>query len=67
MRWLRDKPFECPLCGWQGLQTPREVDICPECGADLWRRTWLDTWGVTLVILGVVVAAVLFVAFFGAT
>ena len=65
MAW-RDKPFECFRCGWQGMKTPSDEDICPECGANLVRRTWLDTWGVTLLILGVVVAMVLFVAYFGA-
>ena len=29
------------------------------------RRSWRDTWGVTLVILGLVVGAVLFVGYFG--
>ena len=64
MPWWRNKPFECPVCGWQGMQRPSEVDICPECGSDLTRRTWLDTWGLAILILSVVVAAVLFVAYF---
>jgi hypothetical protein len=29
------------------------------------RRSWLDTWGRTILILSVVVATVLFVAYFG--
>jgi hypothetical protein len=64
MAWWRDKPFECNSCGWQGMQRPREVDICPECGADLIRRTWLETWGLALLILSAVLGVVLFVAYF---
>jgi hypothetical protein len=64
MSWWRDKAHECPLCGWQGMAEPSDP-ICPECGEPMTRRTWLDTWGLTLLILGVVVAAVLFVAYFG--
>lgn len=68
MGWWRNKPYECPLCGWQGMlaPTPPLNDAeCPECGEPMMRRTWLDTWGLTLLILGVVVLVVLFVAFFG--
>jgi hypothetical protein len=28
-------------------------------------RSWMDTWGLTLLILGVVAATVMFVAYFG--
>jgi hypothetical protein len=44
---------------------PGDDAICPECGSNMFRRSWIDTWGLTLLILGVVVAAVLFVAYFG--
>jgi len=65
MNW-RDEPYECPDCGWQGSCTigPDQDKICPECGANTVRRTWLATWGFTLLILGVVVFAVLFVGYF---
>lgn len=63
--WLRERPFECPLCGWQGMHVPGEENICPECGADLARRSWLETWGVTILILSCVLATVLFVAYVG--
>jgi hypothetical protein len=68
MGWWRDKAYECPLCGWQGMcepSPPLQDATCPECGALMTPRSWLDTWGLTLLILGVVVAAVLFVAYFG--
>ena len=64
MAW-RDKPYECPQCGWQGMMSPSPPlndATCPECGTLMTRRTWLDTWGLTLLIMAVVVAAVLFVA-----
>ena len=32
-------------------------------GEPMLRRSWLDTWGVTLLILGIVAATVLFVAY----
>ncbi len=62
MRWWHAKPCECPLCGWQGMLTD---PVCPECGETTVRRSWWDTWGLTILILGVVVIAVLFVAFRG--
>ena len=67
MRWWRSKAYECPLCGWQGMGEPSSLGDpeCPECGEPMMRRPWRDTWGLTLLILGVVVATVLFVAYFG--
>ena len=64
MSWWRDRSYECPECGWQGMRVPTEP-TCPECGETMTRRSWMDTWGLTLLILGVVVALVLFVAYFG--
>lgn len=63
MAWWRDRAHECPRCGWQGMRDPGNAE-CPECGDLLERRSWLDTWGLTLLILGIVAATVLFVAFF---
>ena len=65
MAWWRQKAHECPLCGWQGMREPAWWGYadCPECGEHLVRRTWMDTWGLTLLILGIVVATVLFVAY----
>ena len=68
MRFWGAKSYECPLCGWQGMRHPSWPGInatCPECGESMTPRSWLDTWGLTLLIFGVVVAAVLFVAYFG--
>jgi hypothetical protein len=68
MAWWRDRPYECPVCGWQGMReppAPADDVICPECGSNMFPRSWQDTWGRTLVILAFVVAAVLFVAYFG--
>ena len=65
--WLA-KPYACPECGWQGMldPIPPHGDAeCPECGTLLAPRTWMETWGLTLVILGIVVAVVLFVAYLG--
>lgn len=64
MAWWRKKAYECPECGWQGMAEPTDA-TCPECGEPMTRRTWLDTWGLTIVILAVVAATVLFVAYFG--
>jgi hypothetical protein len=67
MSWF-DRPYACPICGWQGMlePTPPLNDaICPECGELLRPRTWMDTWGLAILILGIVVAVVLFVAYFG--
>jgi hypothetical protein len=47
------------------MHYPQDENICPDCGAELTRCTWLATWGVTLLILLFVVAVVLFVAYFG--
>jgi hypothetical protein len=67
MWWWRAKAFECPMCGWQGMAEPTQWGDaeCPECSERMTRRSWRDTWGLTLVILGVVLAAVCFVAYFG--
>jgi hypothetical protein len=66
MGW-RDKPYECPLCGWQGARTfaPDQDPICPECGSDMVRRSWFDTWGLTLLIFAAIVGLVLLVGYFG--
>lgn len=66
MGW-RDKAYVCAICGWHGMCSPMASSseaVCPECGAAMLPRTWRDTWGVTFLILGVVVATVLFVAYF---
>jgi hypothetical protein len=64
----RAKPYACPDCAWQGMMLPVPPfgdAQCPECGAWMAPRTWAETWGLTLIILGSVVVAVLFVAFAG--
>ena len=65
-RWKfwRHKSYECPECGWQGMCEPLNAN-CPDCGEALIRRSWWDTWGLALLILGIVLATVLFVAYFG--
>ena len=68
LRWFRAKAYECPACGWQGMSDPAPPSHetpCPECGEPMKRRSWLETWGLTLVILSVVAATVLFVAYVG--
>ena len=68
MAWWRKKAYECLECGWQGMcepTPPLNEAPCPECGTPMPPRSWRDTWGVTLLILGIVVATVLFVAYFG--
>ena len=65
MGW-RDKPYECTVCGWQGMRKPSPPHndaVCPECDTLMMPRSWTDTWGVTLTILGIVVVVILFVAF----
>lgn len=62
MGWWGDKAYECPECGWQGMAEPPPPD-CPECGEPMLRRSWRDTWGLTLLILGIVVALVLFAVY----
>jgi hypothetical protein len=68
MKWWRNKAYACPVCGWQGMAEPipplKESD-CPECGARMMPLPWLQTWGVTILILGIVVGTVLFVAYVG--
>jgi hypothetical protein len=44
---------------------PLNDATCPECGTLMAPRSWMDTWGLTLLILGVVVVTVLFVAYLG--
>ena len=64
----RARPYACPVCGWQGMLDPippTHDAECPDCGTLLAPRAWRDTWGVTLLILAVVVSIVLFVAYFG--
>ena len=65
LRWFRAKAHECPECGWQGMAEPGAEVLCPECGEPARRRSWLDTWGLTLLVLSVVAAIVLLVAFVG--
>lgn len=65
MRWWRARAHECPECGWQGMAEPTPTPDCPECGELMARRSWRDTWGLTLLILGIVVAVVLIAAFAG--
>jgi hypothetical protein len=68
LRLLWEKPHECPVCGWQGMcepTSPRKEALCPDCGNLMFPRSWLDTWGLTLIILGVVATVMLFVVYFG--
>ena len=68
MHWWYRRAYECPWCGWQGMCEPAAplVDAeCPECGEMMPPRSWMDTWGRTLIILGVVAVVVLFVGYFG--
>jgi hypothetical protein len=36
---------------------------CPQCGVSLYPLTWVQTWGVALLLIGACVALVLAVAF----
>ena len=65
MAW-RDKPYECDLCGWQGMLAPTpplNEAFCPDCCTRLLPRSSRDTCGLTLFILVIVVATLLFLAY----
>lgn len=60
-----DRSYRCEVCRWQGQAEPLDAGDaapCPKCGVYLYPLSWAQTWGLTLAILGVTVAAIFAVA-----
>jgi hypothetical protein len=60
------RSYRCTVCRWQGQLEPFDAGDaapCPNCGVYLYPLSWVQTWGVALVMIGAalgVVAASLF-------
>jgi DNA-directed RNA polymerase subunit RPC12/RpoP len=55
----RELSYRCSVCRWQGQLEPVDAGDaapCPDCGVYLYPLTWVQTWGVALVLVGVGVA-----------
>ena len=58
--------YRCSVCRWQGQLEPidaGDASPCPNCGVFLYPQSWMQTWGMALLLiggsLGFVAAAVL--------
>jgi uncharacterized paraquat-inducible protein A len=50
----RERSYRCTVCGWQGRAEPLdagEAAPCPQCGVYLYPLSWVQTWGLALVIM----------------
>ena len=56
-----EKPYRCGVCRWQGQLEPIDAGDaapCPQCGIYLYPLTWMQTWGIALLMIGGTVAMV---------
>ncbi len=63
---MSERSYACHVCGWQGSLVPSEPGdgaLCDSCGVLLYPRTWRDTWGTSLLWIGIAIAAVIVVVY----
>jgi hypothetical protein len=59
-------PYSCHVCKWSGtaeVTEPGDGAMCPNCGVLLYPRAWGETWGLTILIIGVTLGLVALVAY----
>lgn len=63
----RARSYRCAVCRWQGTAEPfdfGDTAPCPNCGVYLYPLSWMQTWGIAILMivasLGVVAAAAVF-------
>lgn len=50
----RELSYRCVVCRWQGTLEPLDAGNaapCPNCGVYLYPLSWLQTWGVALLLI----------------
>ena len=62
----RERSYQCRVCQWQGLLEPvdpGDAAPCPQCGVYLYPMSWMQTWGLAILLIagtaGLVLAAAL--------
>jgi hypothetical protein len=49
------RSYRCEVCRWQGQLEPEDAGDaapCPQCGVYLYPLTWVQTWGLALLLIG---------------
>jgi hypothetical protein len=62
MRGPRTRSYRCAVCQWQGCMEPidpGDAAPCPNCGVYLYPLSWVQTWGVVLLLITLCVGGVL--------
>ena len=62
----RQLSYQCEVCRWQGQLEPVDAGNaapCPQCGVYLYPRSWAQTWGLVLLIVGACLGLIFAVAY----
>ena len=63
---MRGRSYRRPECGWQGRAAAVDAGDaapCPQCGVYLYPLSWMQTWGVALIIMALVAGGLIAVAY----
>jgi len=56
-----ERTYRCSVCRWQGQLEPIDAGDaapCPQCGVYLYPLSWMQTWGLALVLIATTLAGV---------
>lgn len=64
---MGERSYRCAVCRWQGSLVPSDAGDaapCPQCGVYLYPLTWVQTWGLALLMVTACLGFVLLAAAF---